>query len=122
MDVVAKWGRFKAEAGRALSRIRDYLSLLEMARIASTVLAADPASAPLPASAPAFEPESYERALSELDTLVQQMEGGQMPLDQLLAAYRRGADLLGFCRLRLQRVEDQVKVLDDGQLKSWGSN
>ena len=45
-----------------------------------------------------------------------------MPLDQLLAAYRRGADLLGFCRLRLQRLEVQVQVLDDGQLKSWGSN
>ena len=41
---------------------------------------------------------------------------------QLLAAYRRGAELLGFCRLRLQSVEDQVKVLDDGQLKSWSSN
>lgn len=66
------------------------------------------------------DPESYEKALSELDALVQQMEGGQMPLDQLLAAYRRGADLLGFCRQRLQSVEDQVKVLDDGQLKAWG--
>ena len=45
-----------------------------------------------------------------------------MPLDQLLAAYRRGAELLAFCRLLLQRVEEQVQVLDDGQLKSWGSN
>ncbi len=87
-----------------------------MARTATTV----PAAASATASAP--EPESYERALAELDTLVQQMEGGQMPLDQLLSAYRRGAELLGFCRQRLQSVEDQVKVLDDGQLKSWGSN
>ena len=45
-----------------------------------------------------------------------------MPLDQLLSAYRRGAELLGFCRQRLQSVEDQVKVLDEGQLKSWGSS
>ncbi len=68
------------------------------------------------------EPESYEQALLELDTLVQKMEGGQLPLDQLLAAYRRGADLLGFCRQRLQTVEDQVKVLEDGQLKAWGGS
>ena len=40
------------------------------------------------------EPASYEQALAELDRLVQQMEGGQLPLDQLLDGYRRGAELL----------------------------
>ena len=67
------------------------------------------------------EPVSYELALAELDRLVQQMEGGQMPLDELLGAYRRGADLLAFCRTRLQSVEAQVKVLEDGQLKAWSA-
>lgn len=67
----------------------------------------------------AKEPASYEQALAELDRLVQQMEGGQMPLDQLLDGYRRGAELLGFCRARLQAVEEQVKLLDDGVLKPW---
>ena len=57
--------------------------------------------------------------MAELDRLVQQMEGGQLPLDQLLDGYRRGADLLGYCRGRLQAVEEQVKVLEDGQLKTW---
>ena len=65
------------------------------------------------------EPANYEQALAELDRLVAQMEGGQLPLDQLLDSYRRGAELLGYCRLRLQAVEDQVKVLEDGQLKPW---
>ena len=65
------------------------------------------------------EPVSYEQALSELDRLVQQMEGGQLPLDQLLDGYRRGAELLGFCRARLQAVEDQVRLLDEGALKPW---
>jgi len=37
----------------------------------------------------------------------------------LLDGYRRGADLLSFCRARLQDVEEQVKVLEDGQLKAW---
>ena len=67
----------------------------------------------------AKEPASYELALAELDRLVMQMEGGQLPLDQLLDGYRRGAELLSFCRARLQAVEDQVKVLEDGQLKAW---
>jgi exodeoxyribonuclease VII small subunit len=65
------------------------------------------------------EPASYEQALAELDRIVQQMEAGQMPLDQLLDGYRRGADLLAFCRSRLQAVEEQVKLLEDGQLKPW---
>ena len=70
-------------------------------------------------SKPPKEPASYEQALAELDRLVQQMESGQLPLDQLLAGYRRGAELLAFCRTRLQAVEDQVKLLDDGVLKPW---
>jgi exodeoxyribonuclease VII small subunit len=65
------------------------------------------------------EPTSYEQALAELDRLVAQMEDGQLPLDQLLDAYRRASDLLQFCRGRLQAVEDQVKVLDEGVLKPW---
>ncbi|MFO1337161.1 MAG: exodeoxyribonuclease VII small subunit [Burkholderiaceae bacterium] len=71
------------------------------------------------ATAVADNPASYEAALSELDKLVAAMESGQMPLDQLLEGYRRGAALLEFCRGRLAAVEEQVKVLEEGQLKPW---
>ena len=64
-------------------------------------------------------PPSYEAALEELDQLVARIESGQLPLDQLLAGYQRGAALLAFCRERLEAVEQQVKVLDDGLLKPW---
>ena len=67
------------------------------------------------------DPASYELALAELERLVQSMESGQMPLDTLLDGYRRGAMLLEFCRGKLQAVEAQVKVLEDGQLKDWGA-
>ena len=69
-------------------------------------------------STPAL-PDNYEAALQELEQLVAQLESGQMPLDQLLSGYQRGAALLGFCRDKLQAVEDQIKVLDGGQLKTW---
>jgi exodeoxyribonuclease VII small subunit len=65
------------------------------------------------------EEPSYERALEELERLVAGMEGQQLPLDQLLESYRRGAELLGICRAKLVAVEQQVKVLDEGELKSW---
>lgn len=75
-----------------------------------------PKSNPTP-NAPA-EP-SYEDALAELERLVATMEGGQLPLDRLMQAYQRGAELLALCRQRLNAVEQQVKVLEDGQLKPW---
>ena len=72
---------------------------------------------------PAFEPpESYEAAVAELESLVARLDGGQLPLDQLLSQYQRGAALLGFCRDRLKSVEDQIKVLENGELKPWVSN
>ena len=70
-------------------------------------------------SGPSVEPESYEHALAELDRLVVGMEGGQLPLERLLENYQRGADLLVYCRSRLEAVEQQVKRLEDGQLKPW---
>jgi len=64
-------------------------------------------------------PPNYETALSELEQLVSQMESGQMPLDQLLGAYQRGAVLLSYCKDKLAAVEQQIKVLDEGALKPW---
>ncbi len=72
-----------------------------------------------PAADPDHPEPRYEDALAELERLVAAMEAGQMPLDGLLDNYRRGAALLDLCRSRLQAVEQQVKVLEDGQLKDW---
>ena len=71
-----------------------------------------------PTSPTAAAPASYEAALGELDRLVSTMEAGQLPLDRLLESYKRGAELLTFCRARLEAVEQQVKVLEDGQLQA----
>ncbi|WP_119155673.1 exodeoxyribonuclease VII small subunit [Caldimonas tepidiphila] len=68
---------------------------------------------------PAAEPASYEQALAELERIVAELESGQLPLDRLLEGYQRGARLLEHCRARLDAVEQQVKVLEDGQLKPW---
>lgn len=64
-------------------------------------------------------PVSYEAALQELEALTSQMESGQLPLDQLLAGYSRGAELLAYCRAQLDAVEQQIKVMDNGVLKPW---
>ena len=64
-------------------------------------------------------PETYEAAMTELEQLVARLESGELPLDQLMGGYQRGAALLQLCRDRLQAVEVQIKVLDEGALKPW---
>lgn len=74
------------------------------------------------ASAPrsgSVKPASFETALEELEQLLTRLESGAMPLEQLLTQYQRGAELLKFCRTRLEAVEAQIKVLDQGMLKTW---
>ena len=70
----------------------------------------------------AASPPTYEAALLELETLVGSLESGQMPLDQLLTGYQRGAQLLKFCRERLEAVEHQIKVLEGSELKPWAQD
>lgn len=67
----------------------------------------------------AAPPKDYESALSELDAIVAEMESGQLPLEASLAAYRRGAELLQYCRQQLADAEQQVKILEDGALASF---
>jgi exodeoxyribonuclease VII small subunit len=65
------------------------------------------------------QPSSYESAQQELEQLVARMETGQLPLDDLLQAYQRGAFLISFCKTKLDSIEQQIKILEDGKLKDW---
>ncbi|OYW36793.1 MAG: exodeoxyribonuclease VII small subunit [Hydrogenophilales bacterium 12-61-10] len=64
-------------------------------------------------------PKDYESALAEIEAIVAEMESGQLPLDASLAAYKRGAELLNYCRLQLADAEQQVKVMENGTLQNF---
>jgi len=64
---------------------------------------------------------SFEVAMAELDQLVADMEGGKLSLEDSLAAYKRGAELLSFCRGKLDAAQQQVRVLEDGVLKDFSA-
>ena len=63
----------------------------------------------------------YESAMVELEQIVADMEAGKLSLEDSLAAYKRGAELLAFCRSRLEDAQQQVRVLEDGMLKDFSA-
>ncbi|WP_374357876.1 exodeoxyribonuclease VII small subunit [Chitinimonas sp.] len=65
------------------------------------------------------KPASFEAAMSELETLISEMERGDAPLEAALAAYKRGGELVRFCQGQLEAAEQQIKILDGDSLKPF---
>lgn len=60
---------------------------------------------------------SFETALAKLETIVDSMESGDVPLADLLARFEEGSKLLKLCEARLKDAElkiEQVKKDKDG--------
>ena len=60
---------------------------------------------------------SFEQALDELDALVRRMEAGELPLEEAIAAYRRGAELTRYCQGKLAAAEQEIRQLEGETLK-----
>lgn len=60
----------------------------------------------------AAPPKTFEAAVSELESIVQEMESGNLPLEDALARYQRGIILLRHCQNTLSDAEQRVKVLE----------
>ncbi|ENT1128021.1 TPA: exodeoxyribonuclease VII small subunit [Neisseria gonorrhoeae] len=56
-------------------------------------------------------PKSFEEVLSRLESLTQSMQG-EMPLEDALAAYQEGNELVRYCQTKLAQVEQKLQVLD----------
>jgi exodeoxyribonuclease VII small subunit len=83
---------------------------------ASERSAAGPDASP-PAAGTA--PSAFEPSLAELESIVARMESGELSLEQSLAAYKRGAQLLHYCQAALKDAQQQVKILDAGLLQDF---
>ena len=62
---------------------------------------------------------SFETALGQLETIVESMESGEVPLAELLAKFEEGTKLLKVCEHRLKEAElkiEQLKKQKDGGL------
>jgi exodeoxyribonuclease VII small subunit len=70
---------------------------------------------PTPAASP--DNISFEKALEELDALVARMEDGRLPLEESLAAYQRGAELIKFCESKLTDAQARIAILEGDSLQ-----
>ena len=54
------------------------------------------------------QPESFEVALAELETIVTQLEKGELALNDALTAFQKGIELTRYCQTTLQEAEATV--------------
>lgn len=63
----------------------------------------------------------FEKSLDELETLVRNLEQGELSLEQSLTAFERGVELTRTCQQALKNAEQRVEQLvqnDDGSLET----
>jgi exodeoxyribonuclease VII small subunit len=53
----------------------------------------------------------FEKALAELESLVERLERGDLPLDEALQAFERGVALTRHCQACLQAAQQKVEIL-----------
>ena len=58
---------------------------------------------------------SFEEQLAELEMVVEQLERGDLPLDENVALFERGIELSKACKAQLSDAESRIQVLIDPQ-------
>lgn len=54
------------------------------------------------------QPESFEVAIEQLETIVQQLEKGELPLAEALSSFKNGVELSQYCHKTLTEAEETV--------------
>lgn len=66
---------------------------------------------PVTPSQSEFQPENFEAALEKLGELVRELEAGDVPLEQSVAAFEEGQRLIKYCQERLSEAEKSLKQI-----------
>ncbi|MBQ0108860.1 MAG: exodeoxyribonuclease VII small subunit [Clostridiales bacterium] len=56
---------------------------------------------------------TFEQALARLEQIVKALEGGNVPLEDLIKLFDEGTALVKFCTEKLDAAEDKVRVLQN---------
>ncbi|MCM3617624.1 exodeoxyribonuclease VII small subunit [Sutcliffiella horikoshii] len=64
---------------------------------------------------------TFEEAMKELETIVEKLEEGDVPLEEAISFYKEGMKLSKLCHDKLSNVEEEMeKILkENGELESF---
>lgn len=71
---------------------------------------ARPSNTPEPEAAQESVPD-FERSLEELESLVEKLERGDLPLEEALRTFERGIELTRHCQASLRAAQQKVEIL-----------
>ncbi len=60
---------------------------------------------------PAAGTPAFEQALDRLETIVGEMEGGKLSLEDMMARFEEGQALVKICTQKLNQVERRIEIL-----------
>jgi exodeoxyribonuclease VII small subunit len=67
------------------------------------------------------KPQGFEKSLERLETVVEEMEGGDLSLEDMIKRFEEGQKLIGFCSKKLDEVERKIEMLvkkDSGEVET----
>ncbi|KJL02500.1 exodeoxyribonuclease VII small subunit [Priestia aryabhattai] len=64
---------------------------------------------------------TFEEAMEKLETIVNKLEEGDVPLEEAIQQFQEGMTLSKFCHDRLQHIEKQMETIlrEDGTLEPF---
>ena len=74
-------------------------------------------SFPTPTGKQADDTGSFEEQLAELERIVEQLERGDLTLEQSVSLFERGVHLSNACKAQLSNAESRIQVLLDPERK-----
>lgn len=56
-------------------------------------------------------PPDLENAIVQIDSILAEMEGGKLPLNQLISRYEEGVKLVKLCQEQLHKAEQRIQIV-----------
>jgi len=54
---------------------------------------------------------SFDKSLAQLEKIVQDMEGGSLPLEKMMEQFEEGMRLIALCSAKLNEVEKKIELM-----------
>lgn len=67
---------------------------------------------------------TFEQAMEELESIVEKLEEGDVPLEEAISFYKDGMELSKLCHDKLKNVEEQLAqiITEDGRTEGFSIN